>query len=33
MSRRNHDRIETLEFLKRNGVGELVLKSNQIREK
>jgi hypothetical protein len=30
---KNQDRIETLEFMIRNGVGELVLKSNHNREK
>jgi len=30
---KNQDRFETLEFMKRNGVGELVLKSNHDREK
>ena len=30
---KNQDRFETLEFMKQNGVGELVLKSNHDREK
>ncbi len=30
---KNQDRFETLELTKRNGVGELVLKSNHDREK
>ncbi len=30
---KNQDRFETLEFMKRNDVGELVFKSNHDREK
>jgi hypothetical protein len=31
--RKNQDHFETLELMKRNGVGELVLKYNHSREK